>query len=168
MLSFLSNRRLRVVLDGKSSQEFWVNSVVPRGFILRLTLFFLYINDHSKCDEASDQWLISLVQLMWKLMGLFLPPRKCKTCFVLRPCISINLPYGLVWSTVVMCGLMLRVCGTVVPSLAVSCEPLAHRGNVASLTLFYRYYFGRCLSELVELIPLPYFSGRSARYSNRF
>ena len=27
-------------------------------------------------------------------------------------------------------------------------EPLAHRRNVASLTLFYRYYFGRCSSKL--------------------
>ena len=32
--SFLSNRRLRVVLDGKSSQEYPVNAGVPQGFIL--------------------------------------------------------------------------------------------------------------------------------------
>ena len=30
------------------------------------------------------------------------------------------------------------------PSLAASLEPSAHRRNVASLSLFYRYYFGRC------------------------
>ena len=29
--SFLSNRRLRVVLDGKSSQEYPVNAGVPQG-----------------------------------------------------------------------------------------------------------------------------------------
>ena len=34
--------------------------------------------------------------------------------------------------------------GWVGPSLAASLEPLAHRQNVASLSLFYRYYFGRC------------------------
>ena len=39
--SFLSNRRLRVVLDGKSSQEYPVNAGVPQGSILGLTLFLL-------------------------------------------------------------------------------------------------------------------------------
>ena len=32
--------------------------------------------------------------------------------------------------------------------LAASFEPLAHRRNVASLSLFCSYYFGRCSSEL--------------------
>ena len=41
--SFLSNRRLRVVLDGRSSQEYPVNMGVPQGSIP--TLFLLYIND---------------------------------------------------------------------------------------------------------------------------
>ena len=53
------------------------------------------------------------------------------------------------------------------PSLAVSLEPLAHHQNTASLSLFYRYYFGRCSSELAELVPLPHFRSRSTRYSNR-
>ena len=71
---FLSNRQLRVVLDGKSSEEYLVNAGVPQGSILGLTLSLFYINDLpgdvmcdiaiyaddtffiSKCDQASDLW----------------------------------------------------------------------------------------------------------------
>ena len=45
---------------------------------------------------------------------------------------------------------------TVGSLLAASLEPLAHCQNVASLSLFYRYYFGRCSSKLAKLVPLPY------------
>ena len=44
--------------------------------------------------------------------------------------------------------------------LAASLEPLAHCPSVASLSLFYRYYFGRCSSKLAQLVPLPYSRGR--------
>ena len=72
--SFLSNRRLRVVLDGKSSQEYLINARIPQGSILGPILFLLYINDlpddvicdiaiyaddttlYSKCDRPSDPW----------------------------------------------------------------------------------------------------------------
>ena len=54
----------------------------------------------------------------------------------------------------------------VVPSLSSSLEPLAHHWNVASLSLFSRYYFGRCSPELAQLVPFPYTRGRSTRYSD--
>ena len=69
--SFLSNKQLHVVLDGKSSQEYPVNVGVPRGSILGSTLLLQYINDlpddvicniaiyadttlYSKCNQAFD------------------------------------------------------------------------------------------------------------------
>ena len=59
-----------------------------------------------------------------------------------------------------------RICRTVDPSLAAYLEPLAHPRNLASLSLFYRYYFGRCSSELAQLVPLPYSRGKCTRYSD--
>ena len=60
-----------------------------------------------------------------------------------------------------------RICRTIGLSLATPFESLTHRRNTTSLGLFYRYYFGRCSSELAQLIPLHHSSGRSTRYSNR-
>ena len=45
IFSFLSNRRLRVVLYGMSSQEYPVNPGVAQDSILGPALFLLYIND---------------------------------------------------------------------------------------------------------------------------
>ena len=68
--SFLSNRRVRVVLDGKSSQEYPVNVGIPQCSILGPTLFLrndlpddvicdiaIYADDitlYFKCDRASN------------------------------------------------------------------------------------------------------------------
>ena len=60
-----------------------------------------------------------------------------------------------------------RICRIVGPSLADSLEPLVHRRNVANLSIFYRYYFGRCSSEVAQLVPLPFSRGRSTCYSDR-
>ena len=73
--SFLSNRRLRVIIDGKSSKKYSVNAGDRQVSILGPTLSLLYINDlpddgicntaiyaddtalYSNCDQASDLWL---------------------------------------------------------------------------------------------------------------
>ena len=60
-----------------------------------------------------------------------------------------------------------RICRTVGSSLVASHEHLAHRGNLASLSLFYKYYFARCSYELAQLVKLPYSLGRSTLYSDR-
>ena len=54
---------------------------------------------------------------------------------------------------------------TVGPSLTASLEPSAHRRNVAIFSLFHRYYFGECSTELAKLVLLPDSRGRSTWYS---
>ena len=72
--SFLSNRWLLVVLDGKSSQGYPIKAGVPQDSIRGPALFLLYINDlpddvicnigihaddttlYCKCDQACDLW----------------------------------------------------------------------------------------------------------------
>ena len=104
---------------------------------------------------------------------LKLPPRKSEPWFVLWGffllgllCVSINLPYGHAWNTVAMSGLVLlittwncqinynNIYRAPGPSFSACLEPLVHRQNVARLSLFYRYFFGRCSSELAQLVPL--------------
>ena len=106
--SFLSNRWYRVVLDGKSSQQYPVNAGVPQGSILGPTLFLLYIND---------------------------------------------LPVDFV------CNIAIYADDATLYSKHDKASDLAHRQNIASLSLFYRYYFGRCSYELAQ--------GRPTRYSDR-
>ena len=72
--------------------------------------------------------------------------------------------YGMLLSRLGWC---LQICRIAGPSLAFSLEPLAHRRNMASLSLFCRYYLGRCSSELAHLVLLPFSWGRSTRYSDR-
>ena len=133
--------------------------------------------DGSVLEDAGVWGWLSLLNWIGALT-LFplrkLPPRKLETWFILWS--SFLLLHGILLSYLAgfpSCYLELldklqkRICRTVGPSLAVSLEPLAHCRNIASLSLCYRYYFGRCSSEPAELVPLPYYRGRSTRYSDR-
>ena len=59
------------------------------------------------------------------------------------------------------------LCRTVSPTLAASLEPLADCRNLASSNLFIRYYSGRCLSEVAEMVRFPCSRGRFTLNSNK-
>ena len=107
--------------------------------------------------------LIRSMTLLFPDVALYI----CKS--TIRPCIE----YCLVWAGASNCYLELlnklqkEKCRTLSPSLALPFEPLAHCRNVASLSLFYGHYLGRCSSELAQLFPLPFSRGRSTHYSDR-
>ena len=115
----------------------------------------------SKLDWGS--YIVSIAKTGSKKIGAlihsmkFLSPEVALYLYksTIRPCMEYCCH---VWAGTPSCYLELldklqkRLCRTVGPSLATSLEPLAHRRNVASLSLFYRYYFGRCSSELAQLV----------------
>ena len=72
------------------------------------------------------------------------------------------------WYLKLLDKLQKRICRTVGPSVAAYLESLAHRRNVASLSLFYRYYSGRCSLELAQLVPLPFSTRSSDRLHDFF
>ena len=98
----------------------------------------------------------------------------------LSPKVAVYLYKSTIWSCMEYCfhvwahatnfflELLQKLCRTVGPSLAVCLEPLAQSQNVASLSRFYRCDFGRCLCELVQLVPLLYAWGSCTHCSDRF
>ena len=131
----------------------------------------------SKLDWGSH--IISIAKTACKKIGALIRSMKVLSPEValylykstIRPCMEYCCH---VWAGAPNCYLELleklqkRVCRTVGPRLAASLEPLAHCRNVATLSFFYRYYFGRCSLELAQLVPLPFSRVRSTRYSDRF
>ena len=125
-----------------------------------------------------DSYIISIAKTASKKIGAlirsmkFLSPEVALYLYksIIWPCTEYSCH---VWTVAPSCYLNLLdklqkwIWRTVGPSLAASLEPLAHRQNVASLSFCYRYYFGRCSSELTQLVQLPYSRGRSTCYSNR-
>ena len=160
-----------------SNLEFCLkNGYIPHTFSrispLKSSSKMLGLTFCSKLDRGS--YIISIVKTTSKKIGVlirsmkFLSPEVALYLYKskIRPCMEYCFH---VRAGAPSCYLELldklqkRIRRTVGPSLATSLEPLAHRRTVASLSLFCRYYFGRCSSELAELVPLPYSRGRSTR-----
>ena len=102
--SFLSNRRLRVVLGGKSSKEYPVNTGVSQVSILGLTPFLLYINDlHDDviCDIAiyADDTTLILSVIRHLICGNNL-----------NWLLNLNLMYETLW-TGIKSGLLISMLG---------------------------------------------------------
>ena len=137
------------------------------GSVLEEKIYFnmLGLTFSSKLDWGS--YIVSIAKTASKKIGAlirsmkFLSPEVALYLYksTILPCMEYCCH---VWAGDHSCYLKLldklqkRICRTVGPSLAASLEPLAHSRNVASLSLFYRYYFGRCSSELAQLVPVPY------------
>ena len=130
----------------------------------------------SFCSELDwGSYIVSVSKISSKKIGAlirsvtFLSPEVALYVYksTIRPCMEY---FCDVWTGAPSCHLELldkiqkRMCRTVGLSLAAFLEPLTHCRNVASLSLFYRCYFGRCSSELAQLVPLSYSRGRSTRY----
>mgnify|MGYP003323128865 FL=1 len=60
-----------------------------------------------------------------------------------------------------------RVVNLVGYELSAGLHALSHRRDVASLCLFYKYYCGKCSSELADLVPPKRVTIRSTRFSER-
>ena len=142
----------------------------------KLSFKMLGLTFYSKLDWSS--YTISIAKTASKKIGALIRSMKflCPNVVLhlhksaIRQCMEYCCH---IWSGAFTCYLELleklqkRICRTVGRSLAASLEPLARCRNLASISFFYMCYFGRCLSELAQLVPLSYFGGRSARYSDR-
>ena len=60
-----------------------------------------------------------------------------------------------------------RVVNLVGPELSADLHALPHRRDVASLSLFYKYYYRKCSSDLADLVARKRVPVRSTRFSNQ-
>ena len=115
----------------------------------------------SKLDQVS--YIISIAKIASKKIQTLICSMKFlspEAAFYDTPMHGILLSCLFWWE--LLDKLQKRICRTVCPL-----EPLAYHRNVSSLCLLYQYHFGKWLSELTQLVPLPYFLGRPTCYSDR-
>ena len=138
------------------------------GSVLQEISLFKMLELTFSCNLDWSSYIISIAKTASKKIGA-LP-------WFVAPEVALYLYKSAIWSCVEHCHvcevapscylqlsdkLHKQICRIVGPALAASLELWAFHGNIASLSLFYRYYFGRCSSELAQQVSLPYTWGRS-------
>ena len=162
LFDWSNNNGFDVKMDGSVQKE--KSSFKMLGLTSSKLDWYSYIISIAKI--ASKKIGASIHSMKFLSPGVALYLYKSTICSCMEYCCHI-------WAGACSCYLELlgklqkQICRTVGPSHAASLELLAHRRNVASLSLFYRYYFGRCSSELTQLVPLPFSRGRSTCYFDR-
>ena len=147
-----NNDSIDVKMDGSVFEEISSFRMLGLTFSSKLDWSY-YIISIGKTASKKVGALIHSMKFLSPEVTLYL--YKSTIC----PCMEY---YCHIWAGAPSCYLELlvklekRICRIVGPSLAASLESLAHRRNVASSSLFYRYYFGSCSSELAQLVVLPF------------
>ena len=137
--------------------QVWILTVLRKNNLLRWWGWGSCIISFAKTVSKNSWALISSIKFVFPEVALYL----CKST------IWPSMEYCFhVWAGAcsyyleLLDKLQKRICRTVGPWFAASLEPLSYHWNVASLSLFYSYFLGRCSSELAQLVPLPYSWGR--------
>ena len=104
--SFLSNRWLQVVLDGKSSQEYSGNAGVPQGSILGPTLFLLNIKEElnlSSVQVSAQNMRLGLVLTKKTTFYLVGPsPMTCNQAIFIMVDLETHQIFASIWSSTSM------------------------------------------------------------------
>ena len=137
---FFSNKQLEVVLDESLHKNIQLMLEFLKGPILVLHF--------SCCILMTFLMMLSVLLLstMMILLSILTMIRHLICSNNLNWLLNSILIYKTLW-TEARSGLLIS---------SHDFNPLAHHRNVTSLSLFYRYYFGRCSSELAQLVPLPF------------
>ena len=149
-----------VKIDGSVLEEKSYFKMVGLTFSSKLD-WGSYIISIAKTASKKIGALIRSMKFFSPEVALYLYKSTIRPCMVYRCQVWAGGPS---YYVELMDKLQKRLWGTVTPSLAASLEPLTPCRIVASLSLFYRYYFGRCSFEVAQLVPLTY-SRLLIRYS---
>ena len=147
----------------------WMSVILKKNNLLKCWDYLFLLN-----------WIEAL-KLPLKLPPAIITPRKLEFWFILWSFFPLRLLYKsnilpsieccccYVWACAptyylnLLQKLQKRICTNVGPTLL---PLLAYHQNVASLSLFYIYYYGGCSSEQVQLVPLPHSHVKFPHYSN--
>ena len=156
--------KTQLVLLGKSNNTGAIDVKMDEYVPVEKSSFnMLELTFSSKLDWGC--YIISIAKTASKKIGTLIVSMKFSSpkvaLYLYKSTIQSCMEYCChVWAGAASCYLEMLdklqkwICWTVGTSIAASLKPLAHCQNISSLSLFYRYYFGRCSFELVKLVPL--------------